>query len=179
MVIIIIDTIRYSIYGYILQSPCLKMAAFAVVLTTPEEIYDLLLRIAEAPENRDLKAELRKTASGTKRASIGGGAGGLAGAAAGALIGGPIGAVVGAALGAAAGTSAATYGADFKSIPELLRGASRDDRRKLVAAALEVAPQLCIGLTMGLVVPYVTPDARQLLMEVLKIAGYVKPKAEK
>ena len=154
------------------------MAAFAVVLTTPGEIYDLLLRIAEAPENRDLKVEIRKTASGTNRASIGGGAGGLAGAAAGALIGGPIGAIIGAALGAAAGTSAASHGADFRSIPELLRGASRDDRQKLVMAALEVAPRHCIRLTMELVVPYVTSDARRLLLEVLKIVGYVKQKAE-
>ena len=170
--------IKNQLKNVLLPPTCLKMAAFAVVLTTPGEIYDLLLRIAEAPENRDLKAELRKTASGTKRASIGGGAGGLMGAAAGALIGGPIGAVVGAALGAAAGTSAATYGANFKSIPELLRGASRDDRQKLVAAALEVAPRHCIQLTMALVVPYVTPDARQLLLEVLKIVGYLKQKAE-
>ena len=79
------------------------------VLTRTDDIYRLLLRIAEAPENRDLKVELKKTADGTKRASIGGGVGGVAGAAAGALLFGPVGAVVGAALGAAACTSAATY----------------------------------------------------------------------
>ena len=68
------------------------------VLTRTDDIYGLLLRIAEAPENRDLKVELKKTADGTKRASIGGGVGGVAGAAAGALLFGPVGAVVGAAL---------------------------------------------------------------------------------
>ena len=147
------------------------------VLTRTDDIYRLLLRIAEAPENRDLKVELKKTADGTKRASIGGGVGGVAGAAAGAILFGPVGAVVGAALGAAACTSAATHGADFKSLPELLRGASQGDRRRMAEAARAAAIPLSIELTLKLVVPYMTAEARMLLLEVLQSLGYAVQKS--
>ena len=151
--------------------------AFFFPLTRTEDIYRLLIQIAEAPENEDLKVELRKTASGTKKASVGGGLGGLLGATAGALLFGPVGAVAGAALGATVCTSAAVQGTDFKSIPEILRGASREDKRRLVEAAQRAAVELSIDLTMGLVVPYVTNNARELLVEVMRALGYSLPKA--
>lgn len=150
--------------------------AYLAPLTRAEDIYRLLMKIAEAPENEDLKVELRKTASGTKNASVGGGVGGLVGAAAGALLLGPAGAIAGAALGAAVCTTAAVQGTDFKSVPEILRGASREDRQRLAVAAQRVAMELSIELTMGLVVPWVTNDARELLVEVMRSLGYSLPK---
>lgn len=152
------------------------MAATSV-LTRTEDIYHLLLRIAQAPESRDLQVEMKKTADGTGRASIGGGVGGVAGAAAGAILFGPVGAVVGAALGAAACTSATTYGTEFKSLPELLREASRDDRQKMAEAARAAATLLSIRLTWELVVPYVTANAQTLLLEVLKSLDYTVSKS--
>lgn len=59
------------------------------VLTRADDIYNLLLQIAEAPRNRDLKVELKKTVKGTKRAAIASAVGGALGAAAGALLFGP------------------------------------------------------------------------------------------
>ena len=151
------------------------MALFSP-LTGAEDIYCLLMQIAEAAENKDLKVELRKTASGTRNASLGGGVGGLLGAAAGALLFGPVGAVAGAALGAAACTSAAVQGTDLKSIPEILSGASREDKGRLAEAAKRVSVEISIRLTMGLVVPRVTEEARLLLVQVMRTLGYSLPK---
>ena len=137
----------------------------ALVLTSTDDIYGLLLKIADAPGNSDLKVDLKKTAHGAMWASIGGGLGGLFGA----VVAGPFGAVGGAAVGAGLAMSSVPT---FKPLPVLLRGASQEDRQKIALAASSAAISLSIQLTWRLVVPYVTPDARNLLLEVLRSLGY-------
>ena len=137
----------------------------ALVLTSTDDIYKLLLKIADAPSNSDLKVELEKTAAGATAAFIGGGIGGFVGA----IVAGPFGAVGGATLGAGAAMCGVP---NFKPLPVLLRGASQEDRQKIAVAASSAAISLSIRLTWGLVVPYVTPDARNLLLEVLRGLGY-------
>ena len=146
----------------IIDCACISLhdvATSAQVLTSTDDIYNLLLQIADAPRNSDLKVPVTgKTFGGWS-------------AAGGAVVGGVL-------VGLGAAITDATIGMDtsitpnFKSLPVLLRDASQEDRQGMAEAASSAAISLSIQLTWGLVVPHVTPDARYLLLEVLRSLGY-------
>ena len=140
-------------------------------LRQAEKIYQLLMRIAEAPQCKDIRMELKKTAAGAKSAGIGGSIGGGLGAIGGALLFGPVGAVVGAAVGAAYGASG---GGQYKSIPEILRSASQEDCVRIAEVAKTVAWEHSISLTWTLVEPFVTSEAVRLLKLVMEALDYQK-----
>lgn len=149
-----------------------------MALTDTESIYLLLTQIADAPKNRDLKFELNRTATGTVKAATGAGTGGVMGATAGALLLGPLGAAIGGGLGAFVGAKVAVGNGDFKSVPEILRGASARDKQRLVEAAKTVALQLSIQLAASLVLPAAAGEARSLLVGVMEQLGYLPKKSE-
>lgn len=151
-----------------------KALAISYSLTQPEDICHLLLRIAEAPENRNMKVKVQKhgyTRIALEALAVGvaAGAGGLtisvvAGAVAGILCG-----VLGAAF--ATCVSADTK-SDLKTFPELLQGASQEDCQKIAKIAEAAAYQESIPLTFQLIIPQVTANARKLLIEVRKTLEY-------
>ena len=140
-----------------------------MALKQTEAIYQLLMKIAEAPQCKDIQMELKRAAAGVKRAGIGGSIGGGLGAIGGALLFGPAGAIVGAALGAAYGAS---FGGQYKSIPEILRSASQNDRVRIAEVAKTVAWEHSISLTWTLVKPFVTSEAVRLLKLVMEALDY-------
>ena len=145
----------------IIDCACMSLhdvATSAPVLTSTDDIYNLLLQIADAPRNSDLKVPV------TRGWSI---EGAVVGGLSGALVAGPLGAACGAVLGANSSTTP-----NFESLSVLLREASQEDRQKMAVAASSAAISLSIQLTWGLVVPHVTPDARCLLLEILRSLGY-------
>lgn len=140
------------------------------LIPSDDEIYSLLLEIARRAENRDLRLELQRTATGITQASVGGGLGGVVGAVAGGIVGGREGAIVGAAVGATAGSMAATIQNDFKSLLELLEGMSEDEREKAAQVARNWAARRGIQLMLRLMTADV---AQELLREIVQALGYI------
>lgn len=138
-------------------------------LSNVDDICSLLLAIAQRTENRDLRVELQRTATGITQAAAGSGVGGTVGAVAGGIVGGGVGAIAGGALGAAVGAAVTTHGNNFKSVLELFEGLSDEDREKVAQVAMNWASRVSIQLTWELLN---TEAAQELLWEVVQALGY-------